>query len=722
MAMSKKLYNLMDWAEIEAVTYSEEDHPKAVLGPHMVKGGTLVTAYLPKAKNVTLKIKGSKVAEKMELADEEGYFAVLVKNKYPFDYTFEEEDTDGKKAEFADPYAFDGMINKRDTQKFNLGIHYRAYDILGAKLMSVNGVTGVHFAVWAPNAIRVSVTGTFNGWDGRIHQMERLWDSGIFELFIPGVCEGSLYKYEIKLHNGTVILKSDPYGYEFEELPGTASAVCDIEKFTWKDDKWIEGREKFQSDTAPVAIYELNLDTFADRTGSSNSSGYRDMAPAIAAHVKDMGYTHIELMPVMEHSEDGSQGYHTLGFFAPTRRYGTAEDFMFFIDYMHSNGIGVILDWSPSVFPRDEQGLIEFDGTCLYEDPDGRKSMSTDRGAMYFNLGRNEVKNFLIADALFWVLKYHADGLRVDSVEKMLYLDYGKADGEWVPNIYGGKENLDSVEFFKHLNSVFRKLSGDILMIAEESAVWPNVTGNVEDDSLGFNYRLNNGWTDDVLGYLKYESLYRTHHYSEVCFPMVYQYSENFILPLDHILMQNGNGSLIDRMPGDLEEKYANLRALLSFFMFHPGKKMIFMGNDNGTDNEGNQYKDCVRELLNLYRTLPALSECDSSQDGFEWVNNISANENIVVFIRKSKRKSDTLLVVANFENVPHKEYKIGVPYAGKYMEIFNSDNEAYGGFGFINPKAKVSKKDECDGRDDSIRIKVAPLAVSVFKFGEKQS
>ena len=738
MAMSKKLYNLMDWAEIEAVTYSEEDHPKAVLGAHPVRGGmTLITTYMPKAKSVTLKIKGSKSMHKMELADEEGYFAVLVNNKDHFDYSFIAENTDGTSTEVQDAYAFEGTINKRDIQKLSSGIHYKAYSILGAKVMEINGIKGTHFAVWAPNAVRVSVVGDFNEWDGRIHQMERLWETGVFELFVPGVEEGALYKYEIKKHNGTVMMKSDPYGFASELRPGTASIVYDIEKYAWNDDEWIEKRGKIQNESAPISVYEVNLASFDKRDSGDGFFNYRELAPKIEKYVKDMGYTHIELMPVMEHMLDESLGYQTSGFYAPTSRYGTPDDFMYFVDYMHKNDIGVILDWSPAKFPKGESGLESFDGTCLYEDPDSRRSAYPEFGNLYFNLSRPEVKNYLIANALFWISQYHADGLRLDSVSEMLYLDYGKKDGEWIPNIYGGKENLDSIEFFKHLNSVFRKLSDDVLIIAEERSAWQNVTGNVDEDGLGFDYKWNTGWLNDVLGYMKYDPLYRSAHYNEVCFPMIYQYSEKYILPLSHNCVMNGEGSLIGRMSGDADEKYSNMRAMMSYYMFHPGKKLLFMGQDLAEEKEwdgrrtvewdllkqknNKQFNMCMKELLRLYRSEPALYEKENVPEGFEWINNISANENIVVFIRKSSQNSDILLAVANFESVPRKEYKIGVPEKGKYTEIFNSDKEEYGGFGFVNARPVSSKAEECDGREQSIRIKVAPMAVSLFRFtGEK--
>jgi 1,4-alpha-glucan branching enzyme len=453
----------------------------------------------------------------------------------------------------------------------------------------------------------------------------------------------------------------------------------------------------------------------------------------IAEYVKDMGYTHVELMPIMEHPLDASWGYQVIGYYAPTSRYGTPEDFMFFIDFLHKSDIGVILDWVPAHFPRDIQGLANFDGTCLYEHQDPRQGYHPHWGTLIYNYGRPEVKNYLIANALYWVQEYHCDGIRMDAVASMLYLDYGKNDGEWVANIYGGKENLEAIEFLKHLNSILKKQSPDALLIAEESTAWPMVTGDLKEGGLGFDYKWNMGWMNDFLGYMQYDPLFRTHHYGELCFSMIYAYSEKFQLVLSHDEVVHGKSTLIGKMPGTIEEKFENLRAAYGFFMTHPGKKLLFMGQDFGEFTEWNEERSLqwdlleqenhkqlnlyMKDLNQLYKNNRALYYMDHKPEGFEWINNISAIENIVVYLRKTDVKEETLLVICNFENIPRSNYKIGVPGAGKFKEIFNSDAEKYGGSGFTNPRIKLSKRDECDGRENSLRMKVPPLGIAIFQY-----
>ncbi|NBH81714.1 1,4-alpha-glucan branching protein GlgB [bacterium C-53] len=728
--MDKKLYDLMDWAEIEAVIYSEEDQPKGILGAHTVKGGTLVQTFQPGAEKVFLKT--NKTQKEMDRVDDEGFFAVLVKNKVPFTYTYIVEDAKGRQTEKEDPYRYPGVITEKDTKKFNAGIHYRAYEVLGAHLTKIDGTDGVHFAVWAPNAVRVSVVGDFNNWDGRIHQMQRLWDSGIFELFIPDIEQGAFYKFEIKARSGETFLKADPYGYGAELRPNTASVVRDIYKFKWNDDEFMAARGELHKEENPMFVYELHLGSFHKPSDGRDFYNYREIAPLLCKYVKEMGYTHVELMPVMEHPFDASWGYQVIGYYAPTSRYGTPEDFMYFMNYMHNHGIGVILDWVPAHFPRDIQGLSNFDGTCLYEHRDPRQGCHPHWGTLIYNYGRPEVVNYLIANALYWAREYHVDGIRMDAVASMLYLDYGKNDGEWVANIYGGKENLESLEFLKHLNSIFKKEFPDALLIAEESTAWPLVTGALKDGGLGFDYKWNMGWMNDFLGYMQYDPLFRTHHYNELCFSMIYAYSEKFMLTLSHDEVVHGKATLVGKMPGTMEEKYANLRAAYGFFMTHPGKKLLFMGQDIAEFDEWNeersvewelleyeehkQMQKYVKALVKLYRTVPALHKMDHVPEGFEWINDISANENIVVYLRKTDKEEETLLIVCNFENIPRNNYKIGVPCPCKLKEIFNSDSEDFGGFGFRNSRMTSSKKDECDARENSVRIKVPPLGISVFQ------
>ena len=733
--MEEKLYELMDWAAIEAIVYSEEDNPHAVLGAHVTDEGILIQTFMPTAEKVVVKHEGNGKEYPMVLEDEEGFFAVLIPGKripkYHFVVTFGEDNV----VEYKDPYGFGPQISEKDTRKFNAGICYDIYDKLGAHPMTVDGVDGVLFAVWAPNAMRVSVVGDFNLWDGRRLPMRRLWDSGIFELFVPGLAAGDIYKYEIKAKSRLTFLKADPYANAAEKRPNTASVIADLTGFAWTDASWIQEREKKDDKAAPMSIYEVHLGSWKkpDEEDGRDFYNYRELAPMLAEYVKDMGYTHIELMPVMEHPFDGSWGYQVTGYYAPTSRYGTPEDFMYFMNYMHEKGIGVILDWVPAHFPRDTFGLCTFDGTCLYEHLDPRQGSHPHWGTLIYNYGRPEVKNFLIANALFWAEKYHVDGIRMDAVASMLYLDYGKNDGEWVANIYGGNENLEAIEFFHHLNSIFKKKEPGVMLIAEESTAWPKITAPVEDEGLGFDYKWNMGWMNDFIYYMSLDPIFRSANHGALTFSMIYAYSEDFILTLSHDEVVHGKASLIGKMPGDREQQFANLRAAYAFMMGHPGKKLLFMGQDFAQYNEWSeahslewellkfdahkQMHDYVKDLNAFYLSHPAMYEKDYEPEGFEWMNCISANENMVVFTRSGKKKEDMLLFVCNFSPLTYEKRSIGVPYPGKYKEIFNSNKKEYGGTGVGNPRLKQSKKVECDDKADSIQIIVPPMSVTIFSY-----
>lgn len=730
--MKEALYNLMDWPGIEAIVYSEQDVPHSILGPHAVEGGILIQGYFPEVKEVAVEVKGKRY--EMELADESGFYAVLVPGKRIPQYTYAITHLDEHVEKIHDPYTFAPVITEEELRKFNAGILYNAYEKLGAHPMVLNGVEGVLFAVWAPMALRVSVVGDFNLWDGRRHPMRRLGESGIFELFIPELPKGSIYKYEVKTKHNLPMLKTDPYGSYAELRPNNASVVYDINGFEWSDGAWLEKRKHTDTTKEPMNIYELHLGSWKKPEDEREFYNYRELAPMIAKYVKDMGYTHVELMPVMEHPLDASWGYQVTGYYAPTSRYGTPDDFMYFMNYLHSRDIGVILDWVPAHFPRDTFGLANFDGTCLYEHKDPKQGSHPHWGTLIYNYKRPEVSNFLISNALFWVEKYHADGIRMDAVASMLYLDYGKNDGEWIPNIYGGKENLDAVEFFRHLNSVFEKKEDGAVLIAEESTAWPKVTAPVDEEGLGFHYKWNMGWMNDILEFMRMDPYFRSHNYHLLTFSMVYAYSEKFILSLSHDEVVHGKGSLIGKMPGDtLETKAASLRALYGFMMAHPGKKLLFMGQDMGQVSEWSEEKslewelqdmdlhkklmDYVKNLNKFYLSHPALYRQDFLVEGFEWINNISADECILVFLRKTEKIEDTLLVVCNFTPVLYDNRKIGVPYRGKYKEIFNSNQKSFGGDGEVNGRLKQSKKDECDGRADSIHIKVPPMGVAIFQY-----
>ena len=742
--MEQKLYDLMDWAGIEELVYSEASNPHAMLGPHLTEEGLLIQALVPTAAEISVKISSTGKKYPMELADEAGFFAALIPRKSKTPYTLVVTYDNGVTEELYDPYSFAPQYREEDLKKFAAGIHYTIYEKMGAHPMTIDGVSGVYFSVWAPCAMRVSVVGDFNLWDGRRHQMRRLGegDGSVFELFIPGLYEGEIYKYEIKTRAGEPMLKADPYANYAELRPNNASIVWDIDKYKWNDKSWMAQRAKTDTKDKPMNIYEVHLgswirrETVKDETGQdlvgSEFYNYRELAPRLAEYVKDMGYTHVELMPVMEHPLDESWGYQVTGYYAPTSRYGAPEDFMYFMDYMHGQGIGVILDWVPAHFPRDAYGMAVFDGTCVYEHMDPRKGSHPHWGTLIYNYGRPGVSNFLIANALFWADKYHADGIRMDAVASMLYLDYGKNDGEWVPNIYGGNENLEAMEFLKHLNSVFKGRKDGTVIIAEESTAWPMITGDPKEGGLGFNYKWNMGWMNDFTNYMRCDPLFRKNNYGELTFSMLYAYSEDFVLVFSHDEVVHGKGSMIGKMPGEtLEKKAENLRAAYAFMMGHPGKKLLFMGQEYAQTAEWNEgaslewelleypvhknMQDYVKALNRLYREHPALYEMDYDPDGFEWINCSYQNESMIIFLRKSRKSEETLLFICNFDNMEHEKFRVGVPFHGKYKEIFNTDAKDFGGEGRVNGRVKTSRKLEWDEKDDSIEVYIPPMSVSIY-------
>lgn len=729
--MTKKLYKMMNWPVIEEIIYSESQDPHATLGPHVQGNGTLIQAFFPRAQKVTLQLTKDMAEKEMELADDDGFFAVWlpVKNVGAYRYIVSYEN--GSVETMQDAYRHECLITAEDEEKFAMGVHYTVYEKLGAHPLNLDGEDGVYFAVWAPNALRVSTVGDFNHWDGRVHQMRKL-PSGIFEIFIPGVKAGDNYKYEIKLKTGLTYLKADPYGNAAQLRPETASVVADLRNFKWEDKEFIKKRKTFQKENAPISVYELYLGSFLAPKDEEEYANYREIADKLIPYVKEMGYTHVELMPVMEHPLDASWGYQVIGYYAPTARYGTPEDFMYFVNELHKAGIGVILDWVPAHFPRDIYGLSSFDGTCLYENPDEQRRSHPHWGTLVFDYGRPEVSNYLIANALFWVEKFHADGIRMDAVASMLYLDYGRNPGEWTANIYGGNENLEAVELIKHLNSMMGKRNPGVLRIAEESTAWPMVTGSLEDGGLGFDLKWNMGWMNDYLDYIKYDPYFRSHHHSELTFSMIYAYSEKFMLVFSHDEAVHGKSSMLGKMPGEREQKFANLRLTYAYMFTHPGRKLLFMGQDIGEFSEWNEMRQTEWELLKypdhkgmaalvkklneLYTTKPALYEWDDKPEGFAWINSINSTENLLTFLRKTRKKESLLVVAANFSGV-EKQVKIGVPYEGSYKEILNTDAEEFGGSGMINKRAKRAVKKEWDDRPYSVSITLAPLSVSILEF-----
>ncbi len=729
--MTNKLYKLMNWPAIEEIIYSEASNPHALLGPHTVGNNTLFQAFFPGAQKVQIQFVENMTEKDMEMADEDGFFALLLSGKKTGGYRYIVTMPDGNVEIRQDAYRHKPLITPEDEEAFAHGVHYTIYEKLGAHPMTLSGEEGVYFAVWAPGAVRVSTVGDFNHWDGRMHQMRRL-PSGIFEIFIPDAKIGDNYKYELKLKGGLTYLKADPYGNAAQLRPETASVVADLRAFTWEDEGWIKARKSCQKPDAPMSVYELYQGSFMEPSEGREYANYREIAPKVIAYVKDMGYTHVELMPVMEHPFDGSWGYQVIGYYAPTARYGSPADFMYFVNELHKAGIGVILDWVPAHFPRDTYGLSNFDGTCLYEHFDPRQGAHPHWGTLIYNYGRAEVKNYLIANALFWVEKFHADGLRMDAVASMLYLDYGKNDGEWIANIYGGNENLEAIEFIKHVNSILKKRNPGVLSIAEESTAWPMITGDLDKGGLGFDVKWNMGWMNDYLRYIRFDPYFRSHHHSELTFSMIYTYSENFMLVFSHDEVVHGKASMIGKMPGETEQKFAGLRLSYAYMMMHPGKKLLFMGQDIAEFDEWNENRQVewellqypahkgvralVKELNHLYRAQPALYELDNRPEGFEWLNCIAANECYLTFLRKGRKRENALLVAANFSGAAMK-LQVGVPYAGSYKEILNTDAVKFGGTGVVNSRVKKAAAKEWDDKPYSININLAPLSVSILSY-----
>lgn len=738
--MESELYQLMNWPEIEDILYSECATPKDILGPAVCREGIVIQAFRPDAVEMWVKTgKGNRLTA-MENVDKGGFFACLLPGKKIPAYTLVYETRSGQKIEIEDAYRFAQKIEEKDLKAFQAGVNYDLPDMLGAHLTSLNGVSGVHFAVWAPEAVRVSVVGDFNQWDGRIYQMQKLSDSGIFELFIPGLKEGDLYKFEIKAKGQRLILKADPFAFCTEMRPHTASIVYNRNIYQWRDEDWQQECSQnflFDSDkksgmTRPIAIYELHAGSFMTPKDGRQFFNYRELAVKVGAYVTDMGYTHVELMPVNEYPLDESWGYQVTGYYAPTSRYGSPDDFKYFVDYLHQIGIGVILDWVPAHFPKDAFGLAEFDGSCVYEYTDSRMQSHKEWGTLVFDYGKSQVRDFLMCSAIYMVQEYHIDGIRVDAVASMLYRDYGRGPGEWMPNLYGGNENLEAQEFFRHMNSIFKKKNLPAMLIAEESTAWPMVTGVVEKGGLGFDYKWNMGWMNDFINFMKLDPIYRKAHYSELTFSMIYAYSENFILPFSHDEVVHGKGSMLEKMPGDTEAmKMANLRLTYGFQYMHPGKKLNFMGQEFAQHREWSekneldwnllqetehlQMHDYVRALNYFYQAHPALYEQDYLSDGFEWINQISADETIVVFLRRDRQQNE-LLVVANFTPVVRKQFQIGVPIKGRYKEIFNSDKAQFGGQDYLNRDIIDTRPEACDCREQSITITVPPLGIVVLE------
>ena len=725
--------------ELQKLLYSSHGDPHHILGMHKIeineKTAIVVRAFVPQAKMVSVyKDKTKTLVCNLKKVHFDGFFESIIPNcNETFKYYFKLEDYDGNSWTTYDPYSFQPVISDLDRHLFAQGTHYQIFDKLGAHFMTLDGIDGVLFAVWAPNAKRISVIGDFNSWDGRRNPMRSLENSGIWELFIPSLKQNDNYKFEIKSNDNSLLTKTDPFG-SFQELrPGTASLVYNIDSYEWHDEGWLDKRNSKSPLNGPINIYEVHLGSWKRVADENNRfMSYLELADSLIPYVKEMGYTHIELMPVEEHPFDGSWGYQVTGYYAPTSRYGNPDEFKYFVDKCHQNGIGVLLDWVPAHFPKDAHGLAKFDGTALFEHADPKQGEHPDWGTLIFNFGRNEVKNFLIANAIFWIEKYHIDGLRVDAVASMLYLDYGKNDGEWVTNMYGGNENLEAVEFMKHMNSIILGKYPNVLMIAEESTAWVGVSRPAETGGLGFNLKWNMGWMNDFLTYISKEPVHRKYHHHSLTFSMVYAYTENFVLVVSHDEVVHGKGSLIGKMPGDLWQKLANARVSLGFMMGHPGKKLLFMGSEFGQFSEWSEERELdwfllefehhsnlqtyVKDLNNLYKNTESLWYDDFNGLGFKWIDCNDADLSIVSFYRIGKSEKDITIFVCNFTPVPYLNHSIGVPFAGTFTEVLNSDDEKYGGSGIINVENLTSEPKEWNNFENSVNLKVPPLGMVVLR------
>lgn len=734
-------------AALGRLVRAEDSDPFRILGPHWIdRGGAkalVVRVLRPGAVEVNVILSDSKKVIPTKKIHPDGLFeAVLPQDSAhapgeairPGAYRLWFRFADGNTQEMPDTYAFPTLLTDYDLYLSGEGTHYLKYEKLGAHVREVEGIRGVQFGVWAPNAQRVSVVGDFNSWDGRVYPMRNRGPTGIWEIFLPGLDEGAIYKFEILSRAGGPIgLKDDPYGFAAELRPKSASMVCNIDRHEWKDSAWLEARATRDWQHSPLTIYEIHAGAWRRKPEEGNRwLTYRELAAELIPYVKGLGYTHIELMPIMEHPLDASWGYQTVGYFAVTSRFGPPEDFMYFVDRCHQEGIGVILDWTPAHFPRDSHGLGLFDGTHLYEHADPRKGAHPDWGTLVFNYGRNEVQNFLVSNALFWVNKYHIDGLRVDAVASMLYLDYSRNAGEWIPNQFGGRENLEAIALLKHLNEVLHAQFPGALMIAEESTAWPAVSRPTYVGGLGFDLKWNMGWMNDTLGYIALDPIHRQYHHNELTFSMIYAFHENFVLPLSHDEVVHGKRSLLEKMPGDDWQKFANLRVLFGFMYAHPGKKLLFMGGELGQRGEfweggsvdwslensppHRGIQRLVGDLNRLHAAEPALHQVDFEWAGFEWIEARDGAASVVSFLRRAMNPEDFMVVVSNFTPVVRENYRVGVPRAGFYREVLNSDSKFYEGSDVGNEGGVNAEPVPWNDRPYSIKLRVPPLAVMFLK------
>ena len=729
MLTTTKLYDIFH------IVNGEHSDPHTVLGMHEMeedgRKAVVVRAFLPNAAGITVIDYANKRKKyPMERLHADGFFEVTIADREEwFRYQLEYTDADGNTWRSYDPYSFSPTLSEFDRHLFGAGTHYEIYEKMGGRLMTHEGARGAAFSVWAPNAKAVSVIGDFNNWDARRSPMRRLGESGIWELFLPAAAEGDKYKFHVTQCDGRVVDKTDPYGVYAEVRPNNASVLYPLKRYKWKDRRWMTARRKYDFRTAPMNIYEVHLGSWKRAEGDRFLT-YTELAEQLIPYVKEMGYTHIEMLPVEEHPFDGSWGYQVTGYYAPTSRYGSPDEFKQFVDACHQNGISVILDWVPAHFPKDDFALARFDGTALYEHQDPRLGEHIQWGTYIFNYGRKEAANFLLANALYWMDIFHIDGLRVDAVASLLRLDFCKEEGQWLPNVYGGSENLEAIEFLKHMNSVIAEREPGALMIAEDSTAWPGVTKKVDEGGLGFSLKWNMGWMNDFLSYIKLDPIYRKYHQNKLTFGMAYHYAENFVLVLSHDEVVHTKSSMIGKMPGDVWQSFANLRLSYGFMMGHPGKKLLFMGGEFAQYSEWSearsldwhllQYADhqemqaYVKELNHLYTEEPAFWAEDFDPNGFQWIECDDAESSIVSFVRRSKEKE--LVFLCNFTPVVHRGFSLGVPQEGVYHERLNSDAARFGGSDVINAVPLQSKAEPAGRCPFRVELDVPPLGMVILE------
>ena len=727
----------VDAADLHALINGYHGAPFAILGPHVLeiegKAALAIRAFRPLDTAVFV-VEANNQRTAMTRWHESGFFeAILPPQETEFQYKLVVVDEAGNEHELEDPYRFPPLLTDYDLYLFGEGNFFYAYEKLGAHPTTMAGVPGVNFAVWAPNAQRVSVVGPFNGWDKRSHPMRRHEPSGVWELFFPNLPVGMHYKYAVQSRFlGYEVDKADPFGFYSEMRPSTDSRVWDIQQYEWQDELWVAERPQRQAIDKPLNIYEVHLGSWRRVPETNGFLSYRDLAHQLVEYAQHMGYTHLELLPITEHPFDGSWGYQTTGYFAPTSRFGDPDEFKYFVDYCHQHNIGVILDWVPAHFPRDAHGLAFFDGTHLFEHSDPRQGEHQDWGTKIFNFGRNEVRNFLISSALFWLKEYHLDGLRVDAVSSMLYLDFSREAGQWIPNRFGGRENLDAIEFIRRFNEVTHETVPGILTIAEESTSWPMTSKPTYMGGLGFDHKWNMGWMHDMLSYMEKDPVFRRFHQSQITFSLMYAFHENFVLPFSHDEVVHLKHSMLDKMPGDVWRKYANLRALYAYMTGHPGKKLLFMGQEFGQWTEWNEARSLdwhllqwqdhqqlqrfVADLNHIYQREPALHRIDNSWDGFKWIDISDADHSIISFVRQSGDEADNIVVVCNFTPVPRYHYRIGLPTEGRYGELLNSDRPEYGGSGVGNETAVAAEHLPWQSCTYSASFNLPPLGVIFLK------